>query len=193
MTERVRNRLEWGLIADIQPPDIETRIAIVLKKAELEGIPLPPEVANFLATHIDSNVRELEGSLTRLGAYASLNKSPISVDLAKEVLHHLSKQQEQTVTLDAIQKTVCSHFSIRTQDLSSKRRTRNIVVPRQVAMYLCRKFLRISLPTIGSLFGGRDHSTVIHAISTTERRLREDAGFLAIVERVERAIQSADS
>lgn len=188
LTERLRNRFEWGLIADIQPPDLETRIAILGKKAEAEGIGLPPDVASFVATHIDTNVRDLEGSLTRLGARASVNKTAITLDLAKEVLHNLLSRKEQTITVEAIQSAVCDHFSVRPTDLRSKRRTRNVALPRQLAMYLVRKLLHSSYPSIGSLFGGRDHSTVIHAVSVIERRIKEDPGFQATVERVERAI-----
>jgi chromosomal replication initiator protein len=187
LAERLRNRFEWGLIADIQPPDVETRIAILGKKAEYEGIALPGEVAAFLATHIDSNVRELEGSLTRLGAYASLHRMPLTVDVAKQVLQDILKR-EVTVSADDIQNAVCSQFSIRVADLRSKRRTRNVAVPRQIAMYLCRKLLQSSYPAIGAIFGGRDHSTVIHAVSVIQRRMHEDPGFQATVERVERAI-----
>jgi chromosomal replication initiator protein len=188
LAERLRNRFEWGLVADIQPPDIETRIAILGKKAEIEGIAMPHEVAAFIATHIDSNVRELEGSLLRLGAHASLHKVPITVELAQEVLEATLKAKQQSVTMDAIRAAVCIHFSIRPVDLNSKRRTRNVTVPRQIAMYLCRKLLQGSFPTIGTQFGGRDHSTVIHAISVTERRMKEDPGFQATVERIERAL-----
>jgi chromosomal replication initiator protein len=190
LEERLRNRFEWGLIADIQPPDIETRIAILEKKAELEGIALPHEVASLLATHIHTNVRELEGSLTRLGAYASLHKVPLTIEFAKEVLNNIFTRSEQHVTVEAIQAAVCDQFSVRPADLRSKRRTRMITIPRQVTMYLCRKLLRASFPTIGDLFGGRDHSTVIHAIAVTERRMKEDPGFQATVERIERAIGS---
>jgi len=190
LAERLRNRFEWGLVADIQPPDIETRIAILGKKAELEGIPLSHDVAAFVATHIDSNVRELEGSLLRLGAHASLQKVPITVDLAREVLDAALKSKRQLVTVDAIRSAVCTQFSVRPTDLISKRRTRDVTVPRQIAMYLCRKLLQASFPSIGTLFGGRDHSTVIHAVSVTERRMKEDPGFQATVERVERALAS---
>src|SRR6185295_15582109 len=130
----------WGLIADIQPPDIETRIAIVQKKAEAERIELPHDVAIFLATNIDSNVRELEGSLTRLGAFASLNKCPITVDFAREVLQSVLRDRgNRIITIESIQKAVCEFYSIRPTDLRSKKRTRTVVVPRQVAMYLCRR------------------------------------------------------
>ncbi|MEO8603277.1 MAG: chromosomal replication initiator protein DnaA [bacterium] len=190
LEERLRNRFEWGLIADIQPPDIETRVAIVEKKAELEGIELPQEVAIFLATHIDSNVRELEGSLTRLGAFASLNKCPITPDFAREVLQNvLRERSERVITIESIQKAVCDFFSIRTTDLRSKKRTRTIAGPRQVAMYLCRRYTNASFPVIGDRFGGRDHSTVIHAAQVVERKLREDPTFRATVERLERLLE----
>jgi chromosomal replication initiator protein len=190
LEERLRNRFEWGLIADIQPPDVETRVAILEKKAELEGIDLPQEVAIFLATHIDSNVRELEGSLTRLGAFASLNKCPITPDFAREVLQSvLRDRSERAVTIESIQKVVCEFFHIRPNDLRSKKRTRTIALPRQVAMYLCRRYTNASFPVIGDRFGGRDHSTAIHAAQVIERRLREDPTFRATVERLERLLE----
>jgi chromosomal replication initiator protein len=190
LEERLRNRFEWGLIADIQPPDVETRIAILEKKAEFEGIELPQDVANFLATNIDSNVRELEGSLTRLGAFASLNKCPITVDFARDVLQSVLRDRtDRAITIESIQKAVCDFFRIRPNDLRSKRRTRTIALPRQVAMYLCRRYTNASFPVIGDRFGGRDHSTVIHAAQVIERRLREDPGFRATVERIERVLE----
>jgi chromosomal replication initiator protein len=190
LEERLRNRFEWGLIADIQPPDIETRVAILEKKAEFEGIELPQEVALYLATNIDSNVRELEGSLTRLGAFASLNKCPITVDFAREVLQSVLRDRaDRVVTIESIQKVVCEFFRIRPTDLRSKRRTRTIAVPRQVAMYLCRRHTNASFPVIGDRFGGRDHSTVIHAVQVIERRVREDPTFQASVDRLERLLE----
>jgi chromosomal replication initiator protein len=190
LEERLRNRFEWGLIADIQPPDIETRVAIVEKKAEVEGIDLPQEVAIFLATNIDSNVRELEGSLTRLGAFASLNKCPITVDFAREVLQSVLRDRgDRAITIESIQKAVCDFFRIRPNDLRSKKRTRTVALPRQVAMYLCRRYTDASFPVIGDRFGGRDHSTVIHAAQVIERRLRDDPTFRATVERVERLLE----
>ena len=190
LEERLRNRFEWGLIADIQPPDIETRVAILGKKAEIEGIELPQEVAIFLATNIDSNVRELEGSLTRVGAFASLNKCPITVDFAREVLQSVLRDRgHRAITIEGIQKTVCDFFRVRPTDLRSKRRTRTVALPRQVAMYLCRRYTDASFPVIGDRFGGRDHSTVIHAAQVVERRLRDDPTFRATVERLERLLE----
>jgi chromosomal replication initiator protein len=188
LEDRLRNRFEWGLIADIQPPDMETRVAILQKKAEAEGVLLPHEVAIFLATHIDSNVRELEGSLTRLGAFSSLTKAPITVDLAKEVLQNILKQSQREVTIENIQKTICEHFNIKVGDLKAKRRTRSIAVPRQVAMYLCRKYTSTSFPAIGEKFGGRDHSTVIHASKAIEKRIKEDPHMQATIESLEKTL-----
>lgn len=189
LEERLRNRFEWGLIADIQPPDIETRVAILEKKAEIETLDLPHEVALFLATHIDSNVRELEGSLTRLGAFASLNKCPITVDFAREVLQNVLRERtDRAITIESIQKAVCEFYHIRPTELRSKRRTRTVAVPRQIAMYLCRRYTDASFPVIGDRFGGRDHSTVIHAAQVIEQRLRDDPAFRATVERLERLL-----
>jgi chromosomal replication initiator protein len=184
--DRLRNRFEWGLIADIQPPDMETRVAILQKKAEEEGVKLPQDVGLFLASHIDSNVRELEGSLTRLGAFASLTKAAITVDLAKDVLRNTLKNAQREITVENIQKTICEYFNVKIGDLKAKRRTQNIALPRQVAMYLCRKHTETSFPAIGDKFGGRDHSTVIHASKTIERKIKEDPHMQTTIEKLER-------
>ncbi len=188
LEERLRNRFEWGLIADIQPPDVETRVAILEKKADLEGIPLDHEVALFIAGHIASNVRELEGSLTRLGAYASLHRRPITVDLVREVLQAVAAGRRRPVSFNDIFGVVCDHFSLRPDDLHSKRRSKNVAMPRQLAMYLCRRLLGASFPQLGQAFH-RDHSTVIHAVTTTERRLKDDAALRATVECLERTLR----
>jgi chromosomal replication initiator protein len=184
--DRLRNRFEWGLIADIQPPDMETRVAILQKKAEVEGVQLPHDVAIFLASNIDSNVRELEGSLTRLGAFASLTKATITVDLTKELLRNTLKGAQREITVENIQKTICDYYNIRLGDLKAKRRTQNIALPRQVAMYLCRKYTETSFPAIGDKFGGRDHSTVIHASKTIERKIKEDPHMQKTIEKLEK-------
>src|SRR6266568_4097943 len=186
LEERLRNRFEWGLIADIQPPDLETRVAILEKKAEMEGIPITDEVALFLGSNIDSNVRELEGSLTRLGAFASLTKTQITVELTKEVLRNTLKGPQHEITVEGIQKTICDFYNVKLGDLKAKRRTKNIAIPRQVAMYLCRKYTETSFPAIGDKFGGRDHSTVIHASKTVERKLKEDPYMQTTIEKLER-------
>ena len=186
LEDRLRNRFEWGLIADIQPPDMETRVAILQKKAEVEGVMLPHEVAIFLASHIDSNVRELEGSLTRLGAFSSLTKATITIDLAKEVLQNTLKGNSREITIESIQKTICDYFNLKPGDLKAKRRTKNIAIPRQVAMYLSRKHTSTSFPAIGSKFGGRDHSTVIHATKTIEKKIKEDPQMQSTIEKLEK-------
>ena len=190
LEDRLRNRFEWGLTADIQPPDIETRIAILIKKAEEEDIGLPQDVANFLATNIWSNVRELEGALTRLGAFASLTNVAITIDLAKEVLRDTLKDNEKQVTVRNIQKAICDHFDLKISDLKSKRRTKNLALARQMAMYLCRRFTATSYPAIGAEFGGRDHSTVIHASKTIAKKAVDDPSIKATVDRLVRQLKN---
>lgn len=189
LEDRLRNRFEWGLIADIQPPDMETRVAILQKKAEIEGVALPHEVAIFLAANIDSNVRELEGSLTRLAAFSSLTKTPITVDLAKEVLQNTLRNAHREISVEHIQRAICEHFNLKLGDLKSKRRTKNVALPRQLAMYLCRKLTSSSFPAIGSMFGGRDHSTVIHASRVIEKRIQEDPHMRVTLDRIEKSLK----
>ena len=189
LEDRLRNRFEWGLIADIQPPDMETRVAILQKKAEEIAVKLPQDVGVFLATNINSNVRELEGSLTRLSAFSSMTKTPITLDFAKEVLRNLLKDSRGETTVESIQKATCDFFNIKISDLKAKRRTQNIALPRQMAMYLCRKHTDSSFPAIGSKFGGRDHSTVIHAAQTIERRMKEDPQMQVTIEKLERSLK----
>ena len=188
LEERLRNRFEWGLIADIQPPDMETRVAILERKAELESIPLPQPVAMLLAEHVTSNVRELEGVLTRLGAHASLSGQPITIDYAHEVLRTAVRAARTQITFDVIIAAVCERFSLRAVDLRSRRRSKHVARPRQVAMYLCRRYLNASLPHIGELFG-RDHTTVLHAVTTTERRLKEDLALQAMISSIEQDLR----
>jgi len=185
LEERLRNRFEWGLIADLQPPDMETRVAILEKKAEIDGLDLPREVAIHLASKIDSNVRELEGCLTRLSAFASLSKTAITVDFAREVLHDLLKERS-TVSIETIQRVVCEYYGVRLSDLLSQKRSRNIAFPRQVGMYLSRRLARASFPAIGERFGGRDHSTVIHANKVVEDRLKTDQRLRGSLDELER-------
>jgi chromosomal replication initiator protein len=185
LEERLRNRFEWGLIADLQPPDMETRVAILEKKAEIDGLDLPRDVAIHLASKIDSNVRELEGCLTRLSAFASLSKTGITVDLARHVLHDLLRDRTK-ISVETIQRVVCEYYSVRMNDLLSKKRTRNIAFPRQVGMYLARRLTEGSYPSIGERFGGRDHSTVIHAIKLIEGRLKADQTLRSALDELER-------
>ena len=172
--ERLKSRFEWGLIADIQPPDVETKVAILKKKAALENIYIPNEVAFYLASHINSNVRILEGCLIRLGAFASLTRQEINLDMAKEALKNFIHDKEAIITIDSIQKKVSSYFNLKQKDLRSKRRLKQIVVPRQIGMYLSRKLTNSSLIEIGEKFGGKDHSTVIHSLKKIEEKCNND-------------------
>lgn len=184
MEDRLRSRFEWGLIADIQPPDLETRMAILHKKAEVDNITLPPEASLFLAQQIRSNVRELEGSLIRLSAYSSLNGVPITVELAKDVLKNLVREERYRCSIENVQKLVADYYQIKIADMKSQRRMKHLAFPRQIAMFLCKKHVRSSYPEIGQKFGGKDHTTVMHACrkieaqSQTDARLRDDIAFL---------------
>src|SRR6266481_4933912 len=189
LEERLRNRFESGLITDIAPPDLETRVAIVQKKAVLENLRLAPEVAMYIAQSVSSNVRELEGCLTRLAALASLNQSTITVDFARQALQDLIRNHDAKPDVESIQKTVADFFHIRLTDLKSKKRTQHIAFCRQVAMYLCRKLTDSSFPTIGEHFG-RDHSTVIHAYNLIMRRVTSDSAFRMSIEKIERELKS---
>ena len=167
LEERLRSRFEWGLITDIQPPDLETRIAILRKKVKTDGIHVAdPQVLTFIAGRISTNIRELEGALTRVVAFSSLTGRPMTVDLAQDVLKDVFPQGEVAqVTIERIQEIVCERFALSLEELCSHKRSQNIVYPRQVAMYLSRELTDSSLPKIGKQFGGRDHTTVIHANS----------------------------
>ena len=169
LEERLKSRFGWGLIASVDPPELETRVAIAMSKAQQQGIALPESVAFFLAQRISSNVRELEGALRRVLATARFTQRPVSLDLAREALRDLLAVQQKLVTIENIQSTVANYYRIRTSDLSSKNRSRSITRPRQVAMSLAKELTRHSLPEIGNAFGGRDHSTVLHAC----RKIRE--------------------
>jgi chromosomal replication initiator protein len=178
------------LIADIQPPDIETKVAILRKKAEIENISLPNDVAFFLASQIDSNVRMLEGSLIRIGAFASLTKTPIDMQLAKEILKNIIKPKEELVSIDMVQKVVSTFYNIKISDLKVKRKYKAYVIPRQVAMYLSRKLTNASLLEIGEKFGGKDHSTVLHSIKKVEERMSTETSFKEMIENLHSRIKS---
>ncbi len=188
--ERLRSRFEWGLIADIQPPDLETKVAILNKKAEQESVALPQDVAFYLASNVEHNVRVLEGSLVRLCAFASLHNVPITMELAKEVMGHIIKEKKREVTIDAIIKEVASHFSIKVNDIKSDRRIKSIIIPRQVAIYLARRLTDDSLVSIGAKFGGKDHATVIHSIKKIEEEIATRKEFKDTVENLEKKIKS---
>jgi chromosomal replication initiator protein len=187
LEERLRSRFRWGLIADIQPPEMETRVAILQQKAEMDGLVLPDDVAIFLATNIHANVRELEGSLTRVSAYASLHNRPITIELTREVLTDLIKARVEPPSIDQIQKVVANYFNVKVSDLKGERRNRIVSGPRQVAMYLCRKHTKASFPDIGERFGGKDHSTVISACNKIERLLKSDVQLKSNIENLEKS------
>mgnify|MGYP006273395423 FL=1 len=181
LEERLRSRFEWGLIADIQPPDIETKIAILKRKAEAEAVPLPDNVAMYMAGRVKSNIRELEGSLVRLIAYASLTGREISLDLAQDVLRNVLDQDERAVTIDAIQKFVADYYQLRVADLKSRNNAKSVAMPRQVAMFLCKALTHASLPEIGRSFGNKHHSTVIHSLKRVEQMRHADKDFDSLI------------
>jgi chromosomal replication initiator protein len=174
LEERLRSRFEWGLIADIQPPELETRIAILRSKAERQDLPVPPDVVQYLARRVPSNIRELEGSLNRIIAYASLNERQLSVDLAAAALDSLSGPRRAQVTPQTIIECVIKHFGVTAEDLKGKNRDKSIVVPRQIAMYLIREETSASLEQIGQLLGGRDHTTVMHGWDKMSSAVQDD-------------------
>ena len=184
LEERLRSRFEWGLIADIQAPDVETKQAILKMKADQNNIILPEDVSFFLANSITSNVRELEGYLIRVGAYASLTSIPISLDMAKNILKNIIIEQSREITIENIQKFVANHYQIKTSDLKSAKRLKTLVLPRQIAMYIGRKLTSASYPEIGTKFGGKDHSTVIHAIKKIEKNMKEDLLLRSTIEKL---------
>jgi len=182
--ERLRSRFEWGLIADIQPPDVETKVAILKKKAQLQNISLPNNVAFFLASNTSSNIRVLEGCLVRISAFSKLTQTDVTLDLAKEVLRNIIKTEDPTVPIESIQKAVASHFSLRVSDLKAKKKTKQIVLARQIAMYLSRKLSKLSLIEIGERFGGKDHSTVLHGINKIENQVQSDQHVAGIIQKI---------
>ena len=190
LEERLRSRFEWGLIADINPPDYETRIAILKKKAENYNIVVNDEVYEYIAKNIVSNIRELEGALTRVVAYSQLTQEKISKSLAENALKDIfSDQAAIEVTPDRIQEVVAAYYNIRPEDITGSKRSSNIAYPRQIAMYLTRRMLDISLPKIGESFGGRDHTTVIHAINKIDDNLKKDKNLQSVIFELENRIK----
>jgi chromosomal replication initiator protein len=181
LEERLRSRFEWGLIADIQPPDLETKVAIIRKKAEAENIQLPEDVALFISSRIRSNIRELEGSLIRLLAFASLTGRKIDLEMAKETLKDLIEDRAHSVTVETIQKHVANYYHIKVTELKARNNSKHISFPRQVAMYICKRLTDKSLPAIGAQFGGKHHTTVIHALRKIEALRERDKEFDRIV------------
>ncbi|MCM3707402.1 MULTISPECIES: chromosomal replication initiator protein DnaA [Cytobacillus] len=178
LEDRLRSRFEWGLITDITPPDLETRIAILRKKAKAEGLDIPNEVMLYIANQIDSNIRELEGALIRVVAYSSLINKDINADLAAEALKDIiPSSKPKVITILEIQRVVGEHFNVKLEDFKAKKRTKSVAFPRQIAMYLSRELTDFSLPKIGEEFGGRDHTTVIHAHEKISKMLQSDSQF----------------
>jgi chromosomal replication initiator protein len=182
LEERLRSRFEWGLIADIHPPDIETRVAILKRMAEAEAVPLPDGVAMYIASRIKSNVRELEGSLIRLIAYASLTGREITLELTQDVLKHVIDQDDKAVTIEAIQRFVSEYYQLKAADLKSRNNSKSVAMPRQIAMYLCKSLTQASLPEIGRSFGGKHHSTVIHSVKKIAELRKKDSDFNSLIE-----------
>ncbi|RMG56229.1 MAG: chromosomal replication initiator protein DnaA [Acidobacteria bacterium] len=181
LEERLHSRFEWGLIADIQPPDLETKVAILKRKAEQEKIDLPDSVALFIASKIKSNIRELEGALVRLVAYSSLTGSPINLSLARETLKGIIEEDDKHITIELIQKVVADYYGLRVSDLKSKNNSRSIAVPRQIAMYLCKRLTKASLPEIGREFGGKHHTTVLHSYNKINELYEKQEDFHRII------------
>ncbi len=186
LEERLRSRFEWGLITDIQKPDLETRIAILRKKADMENLKVPNEVIIYIANNIQSNIRELEGALIKVIAYSSLVDKEIDIDLAENALKDLIVENDEPreVNIDLIKDVVVDYYNLREEDMTSKKRTQKIAFPRQIAMYLSRELTDLSLPHIGEEFGGRDHTTVIHAYNKIEEKIEEDSEFEKVVNKI---------
>jgi chromosomal replication initiator protein len=177
----LRSRFEWGLIADIQPPDLETKVAILKRKAEAEAVPLADNVAMYMAGRIKSNIRELEGSLIRLIAYASLTGREISLELTQEVLRNVIDQDDKAVTIESIQKYISDYYQLKVGELKSRNNSKSVAMPRQIAMYLAKSLTNASLPEIGRSFGGKHHSTVIHSIKKVDEMRKTDHDFNSLI------------
>ena len=189
LEERIQSRFEWGLVADIQPPDIETRVAILNRKAEAESIALPEDVALFLATVVKSNIRELEGYLIRIGAHASLTRREINLDLARSILAPLINTSEKEISPDSILKAVAEHYGVKVSDLRSDRKHKAVALPRQTAMYLMRELTNCSFPDIGQRFGGRDHTTVMYAVKKIEKNLTDDVSLRGTMDALRKKLE----
>lgn len=187
--ERLKNRFQWGLVADIQPPDIEHRMAILMNKAEKLGVSLEHGVAEYIATHAKRNIRELEGALHRIVAFAALQGRPINKSLAVETFRNLLTQAPKKLGVPLVQKTVAEHFKIRPSELRSKKRKRTITLPRQIAMYLARTFTNSSYPDLGAQFGGKDHTTVIHAVKRITQQKESDPDLRAHLEAIKMQLE----
>ncbi|MCB1538255.1 MAG: chromosomal replication initiator protein DnaA [Rhodospirillales bacterium] len=189
LDERLRSRLGWGLVADIKPSTFDLRLDVVKAKAGLMGVDLPADVSHFLAGKITSNIRELEGALNRLAVHRDMTGLPLTLDVTQDVLSDVLRSYERRITIDEIQRKVAEHYNLRLTDMHSARRSRNVARPRQVAMYLCKKLTTRSLPEIGRKFGGRDHTTVMHAVKKVEELMGEDNLFADEVNSVRRVLK----
>ncbi|MBA2493291.1 MAG: chromosomal replication initiator protein DnaA [Acidobacteria bacterium] len=182
LEERLHSRFEWGLIADIEPPDLETKVAILKRKADLDGVSLPDDIAFFIASKVKSNIRELEGSLVRLVAISSLRGLPISKMLAQDAMKNIiDSEQPEGLTMERIARTAASHFKLTIEEMKSKNNSRQIAVPRQVAMYLCKRLTKHSFPEIGREFGGKHHTTVMHSVEKIDSLIKDDRNFHRVV------------
>ena len=184
LEDRLKSRFEWGLIADISNPDYETRLAILRKKAQLDNIIIDDEILSNIANRIDSNIRELEGTLNKLIAKSSLTNSSITMEMAEKAINDIVSQQDKVISSEFIQETVAKYFNISAKELKGSKRSNDIAFPRQIAMYLCRNVAQMSLPQIGKDFGKRDHTTVMHACSKIEKEIKENQNTKLIVESV---------
>ena len=193
LENRLVSRFEWGLVTDIQSPDLETRTAILRKKAEEAGIDVPDAVTGFIAQQITSNIRELEGALIRVTAYCNLFNQPLSVDVARDVLKDMVREVSARLTLDEIQKRVANYFQVDVSEIRGARRHRSILYPRQVAMFLCRRLTEASLPEIGRAFGGRDHTTVMHAVGKIEHEITQDTHKKQAIEQLNQLVLTASN
>src|SRR5205823_4330121 len=182
--DRLRSRFEWGLIADIQPPDLETKVAILQKKSETERVPLPTDLALYIASNVRTNVRELEGALIRLIAYCSLTGAEVTLSTAQQVLKNFIDSQARKISIDSIQKAVAEQFGLRTPEIKQKNNSRSIVVPRQIAMYLAKQMTEASLPEIGRQFGGKHHTTVMHSIAKIDEQRRNDKDLNRLINKL---------
>jgi chromosomal replication initiator protein len=191
ITDRLRSRFSMGLIADIEPPEVETKVAILHKKAALEKMSVPDDVAYFVASKVKSNIRELEGCLIKLGAHASLTGEGVSLEMAKTVLRDLIAEEDKPVTAESVQKAVCEYFGVKLQDLRSRKRTRELATARQMAMYLCKQLTGLSLAEIGTALGGKDHATVIYACKQVESRREKEDLLNRAIENLLRKLNSA--
>ena len=189
LEERIRSRFEWGLIADIQPPDFETRVAILKKKALLNNINFPDDVLNLLANKISSNIRELEGAMIKISAYSSFTGKPITIDLAIEATSNLLKENEKVITAENVIKSVCNYFNIKIGDIKSNKKLKEFVEPRQIAMYLIRNYTELSFPEIGDKFGGKDHSSIIYAVNKVKKNLNNNEGLEKILNNIIKMIK----